>query len=300
MSKCVVIGTSKIASVHLKALLNNRYKKYFIISRNIKRAKNFILKYKFKEKNVYPADYKILNKNYFKVISICVNTNFHDNCLNLINRSKSLLIVEKPIISLIKFKKDYTKYLDKVYKKHKKLIVCYPMLFLAKSFTKQFKIEKKINSIEVFYNTNGNHRYNEIGTDLLPHAISLIYQLLGKKKIFKKILNVKSIVNSKTWTGYFEMEKIKLKFNFSQNSKKKSEFYFKINKNKITRPTKIINETFTNFIKFKNKKIKINNPMHEFINYSIKNKNNMKWYDENKFLTYEIMRINNLFLNQKN
>ena len=40
--------------------------------------------------------------------------------------------------------------------------------------------------------------------------------------------------------------------------------------------------------------------MHEFINYSIKNENNMKWYDENKFLTYEIMRINNLFLNQKN
>ena len=68
----------------------------------------------------------------------------------------------------------------------------------------------------------------------------------------------------------------------------------------ITRPTKIINGTFTNFIKFKNKKIKINNPMHEFITQSIKNQNNKRWINENKILTYDIMKINSLFLSKKN
>ena len=300
MSKCVIIGTSKIASIHLNSVLKKKFKEYFIISRNIDRAKNFISKYEFKNKNVYPADYKILNKHNYKIISICVNTKFHHDCLNLINKSNSLLIIEKPIISISKFKKSYLKYLKNIYKKHNKLIVCYPMIYLAKNFMNKFKIEKKIKKIEVFYNTNGVHRYDEIGNDLLPHAISLIYQLTGKKNISNEILKIKSIVKAKSWKGYIELQNLRFEFNFSQNIKKKSEFYFKINKNLITRPTKIINGTFTNFIKFKNKKIKINNPMHEFISQSIKNQNNNRWINENKILTYDIMKINSLFLSKKN
>jgi hypothetical protein len=299
MSNCAILGTSKIASIHLNSLLKNNFKKFFLVSRNINKAKKFISEYKLqKNKNIYPSDYAILNKENFDLINICVNTNHHSDCLDLLRKSKSLIIVEKPIIPINIFKGEYSKYLKRIYKKHNNLLVCYPMLFLAKSFLKKFSVEKNINKLEIFYNTNGKNKFNDIGQDLLPHAISLAYELLGKKKFSNKILKIKSKVYSKKWCGVIILKNTELKFNFTENLKKKSQFYFKINNKTVKRTTKIINGVFTNFLKFKNNKIKIKNPMHEFLNYSLKNKNNFSWLHENKTLTYEVMKINSLFLNK--
>lgn len=298
MSDSAIIGTSKIALIHLNSLLKNNFKKIFIVSRNLNRAKKFILDYNLKKnKNIYPSDYTILNKKNFNQINICVNTNYHDYCLDFLRKSKSLIIVEKPIIPITLYKNEYSIYLKKIYKKHNNLLVCYPMLFLAKSFLKNFRVEKKINKLEFFYNTSGNNKFNDIGQDLLPHAISLAYEILGKKIFSNKILKIKSIVSSKKWNGIIILKNLELKFNFTENiKKKKSQFYFKVNNNTIMRPTKIINGMFTNFLKFRGKKVKIKNPMQEFMKYSLKNKNNLSWFRENKTLTYEIMKINSLFL----
>ena len=66
MSDSAIIGTSKIALIHLNSLLKNNFKKIFIVSRNLNRAKKFILDYNLKKnKNIYPSDYTILNKKNF-------------------------------------------------------------------------------------------------------------------------------------------------------------------------------------------------------------------------------------------
>ena len=58
----------------------------------------------------------------------------------------------------------------------------------------------------------------------------------------------------------------------------------------------MINETFTNYIKLKKKKIEVTNPMSDFIIYAHKNYQNKKWKIENKNLTKQILNINNSFL----
>ena len=60
-----LIGTSKIASVHLRILLNLKStKKIYVISRSLKKAKNFINKYKFKnKKKIFPSNIKILKSS---------------------------------------------------------------------------------------------------------------------------------------------------------------------------------------------------------------------------------------------
>ena len=90
------------------------------------------------------------------------------NVLKKFIQKGSITIIEKPIISGLKYKNNYLNILSEIYSKHKKILVCYPMFYLAKSFKKNFKIDKNIYKINIYYQTNGNHTYGDIGEDLLP------------------------------------------------------------------------------------------------------------------------------------
>jgi hypothetical protein len=209
-------------------------------------------------------------------------------------------MVEKPIVSLNKFKKNYINYLDKIYKKHKKLVVCYPMQFLAKSFLTKFKIPKNIKKIEVFYNTRGNNEYENICEDLLPHGLSLVQEIMNKSKFSKKIKKIFYKVRKNKWNGVIQYDNLVLKFNFKQSKLiKKSNFYFKLNEIPVQRTTKTKNNIFLNFLKYKKEKTPIKNPMDQFIINAIKNRKNKNLINKNKNLTYEIMKINYLFLLNK-
>ena len=65
------------------------------------------------------------------------------------------------------------------------------------------------------------------------------------------------------------------------------------------RRTKKNRGKFINYIQnFQTNKIKnINNPMEDFYKDLFKNINNKKYYKTNKYLTLNIMKINNFFLN---
>tara|TARA_Y100000294_G_C8548037_1_gene334073 strand:- start:276 stop:1184 length:909 start_codon:yes stop_codon:yes gene_type:complete len=295
-----VIGSTKISQIHLRSLIKYGFKKIYLITRNINKSKKIICEKKLKQVNVFASNYKILDKLKFEVINICVGTNFHDVCLDYINKSNALIMVEKPIVSLNKFKKNYINYLDKIYKKHKKLVVCYPMQFLAKSFLTKFKIPKNIKKIEVFYNTRGNNEYENICEDLLPHGLSLVQEIMNKSKFSKKIKKIFYKVRKNKWNGVIQYDNLVLKFNFKQSKLiKKSNFYFKLNEIPVQRTTKTKNNIFLNFLKYKKEKTPIKNPMDQFIINAIKNRKNKNLINKNKNLTYEIMKINYLFLLNK-
>ena len=292
--KAAIIGSTKIALIHYKSIFSNNFKKIYFISRKKIHAKKFLNKNKLRnfEKIKYD-NYKILNKIKFSLINICVNTNYHHECLDYLKPSNKLIIVEKPLIPINIFKDTYLEYLKKLYVKHKKLIVCYPMLNLATSFLKKFKYKKKINKIEVFYYTNGKHQYFDIGIDLLPHGLSLVSNLIKRKLKTKNIKINKLKVNKTSWVGSMLYKNLKCEFNFVQKkSITRSKFFFKINNELVDRKTKIINGKFLNFLKYKNKTVEIANPMKEFLDNSIKNKSNFSWINKNKILTKKYMKIN--------
>jgi hypothetical protein len=295
--KAAIIGSTKIALIHLNTIVMHNFKKIYFISRKKTKSKNFILKNKFKKLyNIKSDNYKILNKTKFELINICVNSEYHDRCLEYLKSSNALIIVEKPIISLKKFRNDFIKYLKYIYNKHKKIVVCYPMKYLAKNFIKKFNYKDKIKNIEIFYFTNGRHKFLDIGNDLLPHGLSLLFSLVKEKSSFKEIKIVSLKVNKHNWKGVLKSKDYKCVFNFSQKkSIKKSKFFFKINNKLVDRVTTNKNNKFINYLKFKNDIIKISNPMEDFLNEAILKKNNLNWIKKNKLETYKIMKINSLF-----
>ena len=299
---CAIIGSTKIAEVHAKHLINNGIKEITFISRSQNKRKKNILNLKkiFSNKIKFlHSDIKILKKKKFNFICICSNTEIHDIHLKLVSNLKSKIIIEKPIISLLKFKKNYQKILKKIYEKNKKIVVCYPYLYLAKDFNKYFPIIKKLRNINFEFQTGGKSIYKNICTNLMPHALSFFHSFF-KRNFLKNIKNINNkLVKKNVWQVNFDFKKIKIKLFFKENYKKKTYLKLKINNLILTRKTFKNKRGFINYIEdYQTGKRKIiMNPMEKFYKEFFKNLNNAKYYKSNKSLTDELMRVNYFFLN---
>ena len=286
-----IIGSSKIAQIHYKFLKDYKFSKVYFVSRNSKKIFDFL-----KENKIIKAktiEKKKINKKNFDVISICNNTNYHQDYLNLIINIPKLLIIEKPLISIKIFKKDYKIYLEKIYKKFKNLIVVYPMVFLARSILDFTNIENKINQIEINYYTSGEERGDEIFIDLSPHALTFFYEICKINKIkLDKIIQIKKRITPKTWVATIFYKNIKLIMNFKKISKReKSKFFVKLNNLNINRITKQKNGIFFNYLEFNKKTVQIENPMKNVFENAIKSIYKKKIYKENKDLTKWLMMV---------
>ena len=75
-------------------------------------------------------------------------------------------------------------------------------------------------------------------------------------------MKIFSSVKKNSWYGKIVYQNLEIEFHFRQNKTyKKSNFYFKLNNELVARPTKILKNKFTNFLKFRKKKIQVANPM---------------------------------------
>ncbi len=222
---CAIIGSTKIAEVHAEQLAKNGIKEITFISRSVQKRKKIIFKVKkkiFKKVSFFHSDIKILKKNFFNIICICSNTEVHHEHLKVVSGSKSIIIVEKPIISLLKFKNRYESFLKNLYKKNKRIVVCYPYLFLAKSFKKFCRKLKKINRINFEFQTGGKATFKKICINLMPHALSFFYIFL-KKNFFKKRINKTNLLVKKhIWRVSFKVSEKIINLIFKENYKKKN------------------------------------------------------------------------------
>ncbi len=298
---CAIVGSTKIAEVHLTELIKNGAKEIVLISRSKEKRINIIKKYKKnckKKINLSDSSIKILAKKKFDVICICSATNIHDFHLKIISGLKSLLIIEKPIISLLKIKSNYKNYLKKFYKKNKRVVVCYPMTHLANQVLKFSKIYKKINTCEFNFKTRGYAKYKEICVDLMPHALTFLRQLFKDKNFLKKKFFIKYILVKKNlWECKFLLKNLEIKINLQENMPK-TLLEIKLNNTNISRKTKYNNKNFINYLvnnKTYQKKI-IKNPMSEFYKTTFKNLKNRKYFKMNKDLTFDLMKKNYTFL----
>jgi len=286
-----IVGSSRIAQIHYKFLKEYNFSKVSFIGRNIKKILIFLKKNKISK--VKAGDKRKINKENFDVIAICNNTNYHQDYLNLIVNTPKLLIIEKPIISIKIFKKDYKIYLNKIYKKFKNLIVVYPMVFLARSISDLINIKGKIKQIEVNYYTSGEQRGDEIFIDLSPHALTFFYEICKINKIkLNKVVQIKKTIKPKIWVATIIYRNIRLLMNFRKISKReKSKFFVKINNLNISRITKQKNGIFINYLKFDKNIIQVQNPMKNVFDEAINSIVKKKIYNENKVLTKWLMEM---------
>ena len=299
---CAIIGSTKIAEVHAEQLVNNGVREITFISRSEQKRKKIITKVK---KNInkkvffFHSDIGILKKNFFDIICICSNTEVHHKHLRTVSGLKSVIIVEKPIISLLKLKNRYESYLKNLYKKNKRIVVCYPYLFFAKNLNKFFKNLKKIDRIVFEFQTGGTAKFKKICIDLMPHALSFFHIFFKKNFLKKNINKTNTIVKKNIWQTSFKVSEKIINLVFKENYKEKTSVKLRLNDLVLVRRTKKNRGKFINYIQnFQTNKIKnINNPMEDFYKDLFKNMNNKKYYKTNKFLTLNIMKINNFFLN---
>lgn len=276
----VIIGSSKIAKIHQNYLEENKFNKFFFVGRKKEKIERFIKKNKIRNSFFIK---KNLIKNIKSIITICNKTDFHQNYLDYLKPRRYLLIVEKPLISVKVYGSLYEERIKYYYKKFKKLVVVYPMIFFAQSCNK-YITNNKINNFNIYYYTKGDNKYEDIYIDLLPHCLIFFKEIcrLKKKKLgsLKKI-NKKILKYENTIHLIFSNVKIKIILKEKYEGKN-SKFFFSIDKKKYFRTTKIINGNFINFIKIKNKLVELENPMRQFFFNTINNLNKKKYFIENQ------------------
>ena len=105
---CALIGTSKFSEVHLEELIKVGIQQITIISRDKNRSSSLSKKYRSKFPNIKidNSNIGILKQKKFDLIDICSSNQVHDKHLKYVSKikTKSIILIEKPIISLIKFK----------------------------------------------------------------------------------------------------------------------------------------------------------------------------------------------------
>ena len=100
MKNCAIIGSTKIAEIHVREFINNGISDITVISRDIKKSQEFskklFSKYQYKIKF---ANLNIISKKKFNLISICSNVKYHLDNLKKIKNTKTKILVEKPLIN---------------------------------------------------------------------------------------------------------------------------------------------------------------------------------------------------------
>ena len=300
--KCAIVGSTKIAQIHAEQLLKKGVKNITFISRSKKKRKKIIsiLTKKISKKVFfYDSNLEILKKEFFDIICICSKTNIHDDHLKLVSKLKSIVIIEKPIISLLKLKNKYQNFLKTIYKKNKRIIVCYPYLYFSKIIKKFFNQKEKIKKINFDFQSGGNKKFKEICIDLMPHALSFFHCFLIKNFLKTKYYNCRTLIEKNIYKNEFKINNIFIRIILRENLRKKTSLKITVNNFSITRKTKIVNGEFINYIRnCKTNKIRrIKNPMSELYNDLFLNLDNKKYYNINRKITLDLMKKNYFLLN---
>lgn len=299
--RCAIIGSTKIAEIHAENLIRKNISEITIISRSSIKRKKLIssLKKKKLDKIIYSElSPKEINNHYFDIICICSKTEVHDYHLKLIKEKKSIIIIEKPIVSVLKLKNKYEIFLKKIFKRNKKIIVCYPYLYLGQSFKKFFPLKRDAKIIKFEFQSKGKSKFKDICVNFMPHALSFFYNFYSNN-FLKKIKNKEDLIIKKNqWKVSFKVGERYFIFKFITNPLIKTCLKVSQDNLYMFRKTKIIKNKFINYLYNlqTKKKIIIKNPMISFYDDFFKNINNLNFYKRNKSLTLEMMKKNRFFL----
>ena len=133
----------------------------------------------------------------------------------------------------------------------------------------------------------------------MPHALTFFHVFL-KNNIFKRKITVKDLLVKKNqWRATLNFDNFIIKINLKENFFKKTVLKIKCNNLLLVRKTKLQKNNFINYIvnhKTKKEYI-IKNPMETFYKKLFSNINNKNFYNKNKILTFNVMKMNNFLIN---
>ena len=296
LKSALVLGPSGIGKAHVRVLADYGMKDIYLKGNKFEPSRLKIMGLK-KRNGVNFHNLRNLKglKKKIEISCICTPVEKHLNHILLLKKICNRIIVEKPLIWKDKSKNNYeiSKKILKD-KPEKKIFVNLPMISLANQLIKKVKM-KKIDNFDFNYFTAGKQNFNNIAVDLLPHAISFFLTL---KKSYKNIHIYKTIKKRNSWKCNIKIDNCNCNFNFTQNKDiKSSKLSFKINNDFYARKQIKIGDNYqVSLIKNYSKKIRLNNPLQEYLLSILKNIDNKSFQKKNNETALNTVRFTQMIL----
>ena len=228
--KIAVLGAGNIGRVHLRILNKLGIEQPFFLSRTeesgIKTSEYLLSNYGVRSKHY--SSFESLMSNDLDGVTICLPNELHyDYLVKLLDHGLPIFC-EKPLFwNDHDSCNDISKKLQNISRfKEKTLLINTCNDYFIKELKKHENISEPIKSFRFNFFTNGLNRYKGIGVDLLPHALSLLIELLGNHKI--ENLKIGDIQPNRFFCN-FRYDKSDIEFDLRESKKIKKEFSFKIN-----------------------------------------------------------------------
>ena len=267
-----IIGARGIGKIYLREILNLGVKKIFLLGRRYRNSLKIKseLDEKWNSRVIACKSLTELKNRKADLICICAPTNTHFRFIKVFLKTKSKLIVEKPLFDIGELcLQEVHSRMNLLFSGYSnKLITNLPLIEYSNSLKSKFNINpRRIKNVYFKYYTSGKNTYKNIAIDLLPHSLSfLLFFFLFKKNDIK--INYRK-VKKDSWKISFSFHNIKCLFDFNQNiNRKKSILKISLNNQNFLRVQKT---NITRFVKndeyIKSGKLikKIENPMSQSI-----------------------------------
>ena len=301
-----IIGARGIGKIYLREILNLGVKKIFLLGKsyqNTLKIKSELEK-SLSSKIIACKSLKELKRRKPDFVCICAPTDTHLGFIEEFLKTKTKLLVEKPLFDLGKLSlQEVQSKINLVLNNYSnKLITNLPLIEYTKSLKSKFNINQKgIKSVYFKYYTSGKNTYQDIAIDLLPHSLSFLLFFFSIKTNDIKINYRK--MKKDTWKISFSFRKIKCLFDFNQNTNRgKSILKISLNNRNFLRVQK---KNITRYIKneeyIRSGKLikKIENPMSKSIKQNFKKLIRNKINKKDVELQKSLILLSAFLLNKK-
>ena len=301
-----IIGARGIGKIYLREILNLGVKKIFLLGRSYKNTLKIKseLDKSLSSRIIACKSLKELKRRKPDFVCICAPTDTHLGFIEEFLKTKTKLLVEKPLFDLGKLSlQEVQSKINLVLNNYSnKLITNLPLIEYTKSLKSKFNINQKgIKSVYFKYYTSGKNTYQDIAIDLLPHSLSFLLFFFSIKTNDIKINYRK--MKKDTWKISFSFQKIKCFFDFNQNTNRgKSILKISLNNRNFLRVQK---KNITRYIKneeyIRSGKLikKIENPMSKSIKKNFKKLIRNKINKKDVELQKSLILLSAFLLNKK-
>ncbi len=301
-----IIGARGIGKIYLREILDLGAKKIFILGKSYQNSLRIKseLDDGLTSKVTACKSLKELKKKETDLICICTPTNTHLTFIREFLKTKTKLLVEKPLFDIKKFSlREIQNKTNLVFNNYSnKVITNLPLIEYTNSLKSKFKItQSKIKYINFKYYTSGKNTYENIAIDLLPHSLSFLLSFF-KVKTKDIIINYRKM-RKDIWTISFSFHKVECLFDFNQNiNRKKSILKVSLNNQTFQRIQKKNTSRHiknNEFIKCGKLIKKIENPMSKSIKRNLKKLIKKKVSKKDVELQKSLILLSAFLLNKK-
>lgn len=241
--RAIVVGASGFGQIHVRELLHAGVHSLDIVGRTLESAKTTARKLsQIHRRKIRGFDrLESALESDPDIVSICTPTHFHAHYLGQLAVLGCGVLCEKPFIwSEKQTRQHLERQLIELAGLDGRLSVNYCNSFYMRHALSLMPQGEAIKKLTLRFHTNGQHRYGEIGVDLLPHAVSALQEMAE----IQDISLVKIRVDRNEYQCHFFADSIECRFEFAQCPNIAKHFSIGLNDRNFIRDARVLDDVY--------------------------------------------------------